>query len=297
MVMHLILIAGLNDKIASKIANHLRDSVGNTYFITMNRRIGSKRISDNDFNNTIKELVDYSFNKDAESFGLIIDQNLINYKEIYNKLLPSSFITTPDIFPDDAHMDTVRKLNESVNKSKKKFELAVREILKCVVFLNNQNQAKRNTTPLLLPVANYGKDIVQELLSDVTTELYGINDKDICLKDIIAKFDRKVQKHKVRVKNKEIQYYSRGKIVFKSPGKYTHGIKFLNNGDKHSYFCYLNGVYRIGAKIHNGFHYDCENISQGKIKKDMMNCCGEGEKHNTLYINIYPNDFLRVPSK
>ncbi|MCM2136806.1 hypothetical protein, partial [Klebsiella pneumoniae] len=93
------------------------------------------------------------------------------------------------------------------------------------------------------------------------------------------------------------QYYARGKIVFKSPGKYTHGIKFLKNEDKHSNFCYLNGVYRIGSKIHNGFHYDCENINSGKIKKDMRNCCGEGEKHNTLYINIYPNDFLRVPSK
>lgn len=42
--MHLILIAGLNDKIASRIVNHLRDSVGNTYFIAMNRRIGSKQI-------------------------------------------------------------------------------------------------------------------------------------------------------------------------------------------------------------------------------------------------------------
>lgn len=295
--MHLILIAGLNDKIASRIVNHLRDSVGNTYFIAMNRRIGSKRISDSDFNNTINELVDYSFNKDADSFGLVIDQNLSNYIDIFNKLLPSSFITTPDIFPEDVHIDTDRKLNECVNKSKKKFELVVREIIRCVSFLNNQNQAKRNTTPLLLPVVNYEKNLVQELLCDVITEIYGAKDKEKCLKDLIAKFDRKVQKHKIRVKDKEIQYYARGKIVFKSPGKYTHGIKFLKNEDKHSNFCYLNGVYRIGSKIHNGFHYDCENINSGKIKKDMRNCCGEGEKHNTLYINIYPNDFLRVPSK
>ena len=52
----------------------------------MNRRIGSKRISDSDFNNTINELVDYSFNKDADSFGLVIDQNLSNYIDIFNKL-------------------------------------------------------------------------------------------------------------------------------------------------------------------------------------------------------------------
>ncbi len=125
----------------------------------MNRRIGSKRISDSDFNNTINELVDYSFNKDADSFGLVIDQNLSNYIDIFNKLLPSSFITTPDIFPEDVHIDTDRKLNECVNKSKKKFELVVREIIRCVSFLNNQNQAKRNTTPLLLPVVNYEKTL------------------------------------------------------------------------------------------------------------------------------------------
>ncbi|HGY6774634.1 TPA: hypothetical protein ACNTFF_004879, partial [Escherichia coli] len=67
---------------------------------------------------------------------------------------------------------------ECVNKSKKKFELVVREIIRCVSFLNNQNQAKRNTTPLLLPVVNYEKNLVQELLCDVITELYGAKDKE-----------------------------------------------------------------------------------------------------------------------
>lgn len=295
--MQVVIIAGIQDKIVSRIVNYLREVHRNTYFITLNRRTGSNRVSDTDLRAGISSLVAYASAQPVKSLGMVIDTSLLNYAQIYADFFVSAYVTTPACFAVNEALLTTKQENECVQRMKPAFSDVITELLACTAFLSEEIQSRRNTTPLLLPLSNYDRSLVRKLIEDVQTELYGSTQKTQQLKKLIVQFNSQAGRTKVRSGSREITCYSAGNIVFKSPGKNTHGVKVNSAGDNHSPFCYLNGCFRAGAKIYDGFHYDCEDLNGRQIHKNFRNCCGEGETHNTLYINIYPSDFLRVPFK
>lgn len=295
--MQVVIIAGIQDKIVSRIINYLREVHRNTYFITLNRRTGSDRVSDRDLGDGIDKLIDYTSSNAVKSLGMIIDASLLNYGQIYADFFASAYVTTPACFALNTELVTTKQENECINRMKPAFRDVVNELSACSDLLYEHMVSKRNTTPLLLPINNYGKTLVSDLLQDVQTELFESKEKSQVLKNIIDQFNNRVNRKKIRSGPREITCYVSGNIVFKSPGKHTHGVKVNSAGDNHNTFCYLNGCFRIGAKIYDGFHYDCEDLNGHQLNKSFKNCCGEGENHRTKYINIYPSDFLRVPHK
>lgn len=295
--MQVVIIVGIQDKIVTRIINYLREVHRNTYFITLDRRTGSDRVSDRDLRDGIAKLINYTSSNAVKSLGMIIDATLLNYAQIYANFFASAYVTTPACFALNTELYTSKQENECINRMKPAFRDVVTELSACSDFLCEHIVSKRNTTPLLLPLTNYNKTLVSNLLQDVQTELFDSKEKSQVLNKIIDHFNYRAGRKKIKCGPREITYYVSGNIVFKSPGKNTHGVKVNSAGDNHNTFCYLNGCFRAGAKIYDGFHYDCEDLNGNQIHKSFKNCCGEGENHKTKYINIYPSDFLRVPHK
>jgi len=62
---------------------------------------------------------------------------------------------------------------------------------------------------------------------------------------------------------------------------------------------YLNGIYRLGFSWHPGFHFDVQHSSKSTLSGCRFTCSvkGEVEGRGMTHVNIYLNDFVRVPSK
>ena len=62
---------------------------------------------------------------------------------------------------------------------------------------------------------------------------------------------------------------------------------------------FLGGIYRFGMLWGAGFHFDVKHISKPTLNGYKFTCSvnGEIEKKGITHVNIYLNDFVRVPQK
>ncbi len=62
---------------------------------------------------------------------------------------------------------------------------------------------------------------------------------------------------------------------------------------------FLKGIYRLGMLWDAGFHFDVKHITKPTLKGFKFICSVHGEVNNSnaTHVNIYLNDFVRVPRK
>ena len=60
---------------------------------------------------------------------------------------------------------------------------------------------------------------------------------------------------------------------------------------------FLNGIYRLGMSWNAGFHYDVKHVNKPTLNGYKFTCSvnGEVEFRGATHVNIYLNDFVRVP--
>ena len=60
---------------------------------------------------------------------------------------------------------------------------------------------------------------------------------------------------------------------------------------------FLNGIFRLGLFWDAGFHFDVKHITKPTLKGYKFTCSvkGEVEGRKVTHVNIYLNDFVRVP--
>lgn len=94
------------------------------------------------------------------------------------------------------------------------------------------------------------------------------------------------------------------RVFYKTPGREYHGKKRADSQakDGHNNHCAVGSYIRFGASIPVGFHYDCEfrnNRDRAvRISGCFSDCHGQEVTVNSkMHINLYPNDYVRVPIK
>ena len=205
----------------------------------------------------------------------------------------SSFIVDDLSFEYNAEIDSPKKESILINQVVDLFDSQIIELKRNIIFLNNEYVTSYSKSPLLLPFENFNLREMTLLSNDVFASLHRNKNKKDVLKSLKNNFDFRNAKIKISIKNKQIDCYRNNGLIFKSPGKHKHGIKQLSLTGTHIETCYINGTYRFGGKIVVGFHYDCTNNQGGNVNKMMMDCCGLQKNYNKIYVNIYPNDFIR----
>ena len=185
-------------------------------------------------------------------------------------------------FADTQSFDTTRTYYNYVLSELKNIDELSRKLLEVI-----RNGMRIKSRPprsdcLLLPKKNF---LVEgKCFFDLLHEFYfGNLDKNIfnCIK-----------------KNKDLKCYEDSRNLAFPVTKMNEGyLRF--NPDKSSSVHFLNGIYRLGMLWDAGFHFDVKHISKPTLNgyKFTCNVKGEVEGKGATHVNIYLNDFVRVPTK
>lgn len=99
-------------------------------------------------------------------------------------------------------------------------------------------------------------------------------------------------------KNMELQCYQDSRNLVFPVTKMNEGNLRYADAKKHPRH-FLKGIYRLGMLWDAGFHFDVKHISKPTLSSFKFICSINGEVNNSnaTHVNIYLNDFVRVPRK
>jgi hypothetical protein len=99
-------------------------------------------------------------------------------------------------------------------------------------------------------------------------------------------------------KNKELKCYEDSRNLAFPVTKMNEGSLRFDQA-KMSPWHFLSGIYRLGMSWGAGFHFDVKHISKSTLNGYKFNCSVHGKVvcRGTTHVNIYLNDFIRVPQK
>lgn len=98
--------------------------------------------------------------------------------------------------------------------------------------------------------------------------------------------------------NRELQCYQDSRNLVFPVTKMNEGKLRYDDAKKHPRH-FLKGIYRLGMLWDAGFHFDVKHISKSTLSGFKFICSvkGEVDNSNATHVNIYLNDFVRVPRK
>jgi hypothetical protein len=156
--------------------------------------------------------------------------------------------------------------------------------------VKNEVTARRNVTPLLLPVRNFSSDVLTSSLRRLFHELPDRSDPHALIAEIYAAF-RSAHPLQAAAQNKPKCYVDHSSKAFHVPGRDLHGRLWAASGE-HPETCRLNGRLRLSAPIADGFHYDA--LRPPVLKGEFPDCHAVISRYEgSPYLNIAPNDFIR----
>ena len=185
------------------------------------------------------------------------------------------FADTQSLDDTKKHYQYVLKIFKDIDEFSKKLLIIIRNGLK----ISNRPPRKHF---MLLPNKNF--IIEKKQFSELLYEFYfGNLDEEIfnCIK-----------------KNKEFLCYEDSRHLAFPVTKMNEGnLKF--NPSRMTSKHFLNGIYRLGMSWDAGFHFDVKHISKPTLNGYKFTCSINGEIEGTgaTHVNIYLNDFVRVPKK
>lgn len=292
-VNYISVLIGIDDKSFRELKRKFFKSAPDFLMLAINCFLKDKGKIESDFFKAIENIVDTCSKYNINGISFLYD-NSLDPLPFKNHVQVCSLISTRlNLRFDNNIVNTEKKYNAWVNNLAKEVFDELLELRKTHDFILSDLTSSSNKTPLLLPFKSYNLKKMEHLATEIFEKIHCSNAKEASLKIIKNNFNFHNKKIKLRVESKEVEFYSDNGMVFKSPGRDMHGVKRLNDQGKHNTLCYLNGVYRFGSKIRNGFHYDCTDIQGNTLNKRLEDCCKNEKQYNNTYINIYPNDFTR----
>lgn len=292
-VNYISVLIGIDDNSLREIKSNILKPVPDFLLLGINCFLSDKDKIEREFFNILGNIVNLCEKYNIKGISFLYD----------NSLEPLPFKTHVQVFSlistrlnfrfDNEIVDTEKKYNAWINNLTKEICDEILELRKTHNFILSDLTSSSNKTPLLLPFKSYNYTKMEALATEIFKNIHCSEQKEVSLKTIKNKFNFNNKKIKLRVESKEIEFYSDNGMVFKSPGRDMHGVKRLNDQGNHNALCYLNGVYRFGSKIRDGFHYDCTDIQGNTLNKRLEDCCEEKKQYSNTYINIYPNDYTR----
>lgn len=99
-------------------------------------------------------------------------------------------------------------------------------------------------------------------------------------------------------RNKDLGCYEDSrKLAFPVTKMNEGNLRYNENGILPKHF--LSGIYRLGFRWHPGYHFDVKHVSKSHINGIKFECSlnGQIEPSGTTHLNIYLNDYIRMPSK
>lgn len=144
---------------------------------------------------------------------------------------------------------------------------------------------KTTSSPSLLPIKNFSSSQLEAFLEAL---IFGMD---------VSESSRELETLRHEIWQGDGFVDQQG-LVYRSPGRYLHGERRPEiAADKCPLpSCFLEAHYRLGVKIHPGFHYDCQYKRDSKAKiaqRSFTGCHGQTKHVQRDYVNIYPNDMIR----
>lgn len=98
--------------------------------------------------------------------------------------------------------------------------------------------------------------------------------------------------------NRELRCYQDSRNLVFPVTKMNEGNLRFDDAKRHPKH-FLKGIYRLGMLWDAGFHFDVKHISKSTLSGYKFICSvnGEVDNRNATHVNIYLNDFVRVPQK
>lgn len=150
-------------------------------------------------------------------------------------------------------------------------------------------EARRNRSPLLLPIRNFESDVLQQEINGLFDNLSNHPDPRERVGNACSRIERSHPFSKVNGKG----FSDKRDVRFKMPGRALHGSK-SSVGAGHQEQCLINEHLRLGGFIAQGHHFDCVYGENGRLSGEFPNCHdGVTEAVGRPHLNIYPNDFVR----
>jgi len=185
---------------------------------------------------------------------------------------------------------TIGKLgSEWFNKMASRIEGNLRGLRTAIRAISTELEARRNRTPLLLPMRNFASAALRAEISTLYAALSTHPDP----RDRIKSACQRIEESHPFTKQRGRFFLDEKGVRFQAPGRALHGFK-VAMGSGHLEQCLTNEHLRLGGGIPRGFHFDCTIGEKGNLSGKFPNC------HDTVtlatgrpHLNIYPNDFVR----
>lgn len=153
-----------------------------------------------------------------------------------------------------------------------------------------QVRARDSSTPLLLPMKNFGGGI-DRLLESMREAMLDRHENDRQFRSRIAKIARRIPSSRRDDRN---CFTGRSGQTFTGlrKGGPRHGVSPGWTDCGHELSCIIRGRLRFGVSYDPRFHYDCD--VSGVAIREFPSCHGVArEKANRRHLNIAPNDNIR----
>lgn len=162
-------------------------------------------------------------------------------------------------------------------------------LIRAVKAMTTELAARKNRTPLLLPVRNFSSLSLSASVQRLSEEIIQAKNPHERLMQACIEIEAE---HPFGGFNGKKGFADRQAIVFRSPGRDLHGKVWETHGT-HTVQCTLNSMFRLGGPIAAGFHFDCERAP--RVEGRFPNCHDEIEAYvGKPHLNIAPNDFIRI---
>ncbi len=276
----------LNDRISRVLPKHeafvigARDSNG---FIFEERRTHARRVSMEileclDTAETVDSTVVFCFHKDFA-------------EPLRDALFPIVPLITTEAFRFSSV--SLQRRKQSVNDIAKFVASSLKKLRAFFGVLGNE-VASRRESALALPIVNFDEPVVEHHLRSLAfLDMSFVDERrPVSIRKTIYTCCFKAGEVKAFVNSKG--------VCFRSPGRALHGsaLPIVGGNEAHNLRCKLASKMRFGVPITPGFHYDCSHLNKDEFKGNRLGCHGqETAVHQRRYLNIYPNDFVRVPKK
>ncbi|HMO09000.1 MAG TPA: hypothetical protein PKD10_15345 [Paracoccaceae bacterium] len=254
-------------------------------------------------------------NERAECFAKqfrLWSEEIVQTREIDNR--PASFVLNfwplfaEALFANLGHSTLIVCFSENVSfvrteRAKREYVnwvsgqcLRVGQVLRGKVAALRSEMSKKNSQPLLLPRSNFSC----AALGGFMDKLVRLNAAEVGGIDPVQTTDsaRRLVASTTGANGRRWFSDDNG-LQFATPGRDEHGGgSLLKKGGSHKPKCFVAGYYRFGVPINPGFHFDVTGRVDGPVSKVFLDCHGaEMSIRRAKYVNIYPNDFVRVVPK
>ncbi len=177
-----------------------------------------------------------------------------------------------------------------INETLEEVRRAIIPLIRATTAVNTEAEARLKRSPMLLPMRNFASARLQPSVGQLFQSLLGAPKPH----QLIEEACRHIEEVHPFVPKGELKGFTDdSNVTFRSPGRDLHARLWENAGKNHNVGCTLNGYFRLGGSLRQGFHFDC--TRSARLEGVFQDCHGAAAAYRgDPHLNIAPNDFVRA---